>query len=271
MTDYARYRSANFLLDELGITEPEDLCIESIAQHCNATIIYKSLSGCAARLVGHGDRAIIAVDQNANQGRQRFSAAHELGHWLFHRLQITSLIACQEQVFWNEWGQKKSKENQANTYAADLLMPEFLFIPRARNLEISFQVVLYLAELFQTSLTATAIRLVQLGSFPAMIVCHSKQSRRWFIRGPDVPTIIWPQDKPGIQSVAHDLLRGDYVPRGPVTIQADNWITHQSSRHHLIQEDSWRLRGGEVLSLLWWKDENQLLELEEQENERDSE
>lgn len=271
MSDYTRYRTAKFLLDELGITEPEDICIAAIAQHCNATIIYKPLVGCAARLVGQGDRAIISVDQDANQGRQRFSAAHELGHWLFHRLQVTSLVSCQEQVFWSEWGQQKSKENQANTYASDLLLPEFLFTPRVRNLEITFQVVKTLAELFQTSITATAIRLVQLGSFPAMIVCHSKQGRQWFVRGPDVPTVIWPLDKPGIHSVAHDLLRGDDVPGGPVIIQADNWISHNSSRHHRIQEDAFRLRGGEVLSLLWWKDESQLSEIEEQEDDRDSE
>jgi hypothetical protein len=45
------------LLADLGITEPQELEIEVIAQHCQATITYKPLSGCAARITGNEDRA----------------------------------------------------------------------------------------------------------------------------------------------------------------------------------------------------------------------
>ena len=74
------YTSAAELLDELGITEPVELDMEAIAQHCQATIIYKPLKGCAARITGNEDRAIITIDDACRRERQRFSAGHELGH-----------------------------------------------------------------------------------------------------------------------------------------------------------------------------------------------
>ena len=47
------YRSPAAILEELGITEPEDLDIEAIAQSCGATIVYERLDGCAARILGN--------------------------------------------------------------------------------------------------------------------------------------------------------------------------------------------------------------------------
>src|SRR5687768_12988516 len=45
MTQPARYRPAIDLLKELGITEPSEIDIEAIAQHCGATVTYGRLSG----------------------------------------------------------------------------------------------------------------------------------------------------------------------------------------------------------------------------------
>ena len=59
------FRSPDALLQDLGITEPEELDIRAIAQHCGATIVYKRLEGCAARITGTEDRAIITLDSNS--------------------------------------------------------------------------------------------------------------------------------------------------------------------------------------------------------------
>ena len=81
--------SASVLLEDLGITEPDELDLAVIAQHCRATILYKPLEGCAARIAGNEDRAIITVDSNSPRERQRFSAGHELGHWMFDRGKVS--------------------------------------------------------------------------------------------------------------------------------------------------------------------------------------
>ena len=62
---------------------------------------------------------------------------------------------------------------------------------------IEFATVRRLTELFQTSITATAIRLVERGEFPALLVCTDRFGARvWFVRGPDVPDSVWPLDGP---------------------------------------------------------------------------
>ena len=109
------------LLAELGITEPNELEIEVIAQYCEATVVYKPLKGCAARITGNSDRAIITIDSQSRRERQRFSAAHELGHWMFDRGQV-SYLSCEEAVFIQQWS-KFNPETRANRYASDLLMP----------------------------------------------------------------------------------------------------------------------------------------------------
>ena len=40
------------------------------------------LTGCEANIIGRGDKAIITINSKSIPGRQRFSAGHELGHWM---------------------------------------------------------------------------------------------------------------------------------------------------------------------------------------------
>lgn len=247
------------LLKELGITAPEEIDIGAIAEYCQATVIPQRLHGSAARILGVGDRAFITVDSESPRARQRFSAAHELGHWMLDRGKLATFI-CSEKNFINDWS-VDNPERRANRYAADLLLPQFMFEPAALNREITFETVRQLCARFQTSLTATAIRLVELGSFPAMLVCSSKEGRRWYFRGPDVPAVIQLRETPGAYTDAYDLLKGGTTSNQPVDVQADDWITHPRSRYYSIREHSLKVNNDLVLSLLWWKDERQLLDL----------
>jgi Zn-dependent peptidase ImmA (M78 family) len=264
VTPRPHYRSPPALLRELGITEPEDIRIEAIAEHCGATIFYEPLAGCAARIVGYGERAYITVDSRSRRERQRFSGAHELGHWMADRGKISSFL-CAEKVFAREW-EEDNPERRANLYAADLLLPKFMFEPRAKNREITFDAVIALAGDFQTSLTATAIRLVQLGSFPSMIVCSELGRRRWFFPGADLPSALRLRDVPGPYTSAYELLRGSNNYEGSTDVQADGWIDHPTAQRYTLREDSRHIGNDLVLSLLWWKDERQILDIEEDES-----
>lgn len=260
MTAASVYRSPLSILQELGVTEPEDLHLEAIAQYCGATIVYEPLKGCEARLIGYGDRAIITVNTESYLPRQRFSAGHELGHWMRDRGKIA--FVCAASTFALEWSDD-NPERRANRYAADLLLPEFMFRPFAQTKDITFATVKQLAGRFQTSTTATAIRLVEQGSFPAMIICNQLGRRRWFLRGPAVSDKLWPYSEPGRDTVAYDLLRTPAEPPGPVEVRADGWIDHSDSYRYHLCEDSVRVPPNLVLTLIWWKDESQILDLDE--------
>jgi Zn-dependent peptidase ImmA (M78 family) len=262
VTASPHYIPALKLLRDLGITEPADIRIEAIAEYCGATIVYERLRGSAARILGFSDRAFITVDSESRRERQRFSAGHELGHWMIDRGKVASFI-CTDKVFAAEWG-ADNPERRANRYATELLLPKFMFELRAKNKDIVFDTARELAWDFQVSLTATAIRLVELGSFPAMIVCNELGRRLWFIRGSEIPEVLWPRDTPGAYTSAYDLLRGSGKVEGPVDVQADGWITHPLARGYTLREDSIKIGEHFVLSLLWWKDERQLLDIEDE-------
>jgi Zn-dependent peptidase ImmA (M78 family) len=119
------------ILDELGITSPEDLDIEAIAYHYGATIYYEPLSGCEANIIGRKDRALITVNSNAIPTRRRFSAGHELGHWMRDRERIA--FGCTQKDLDSQWtateGSTNNPETRANQFAGDLLLPNRLFVP----------------------------------------------------------------------------------------------------------------------------------------------
>lgn len=259
--------SAETLLAELGIRDPKDLDIEAIARHCGAQVVYEHLKGCAARIIGYGDQAYITVDASSARGRQRFSIGHELGHWMLDRARGS--FACEERAFATEWrSDSPGLEECANRYAKDLLLPASMFGPRAKNLPMTFGSVRSLAGQFTMSLTATAIRLVELGSFPAMLVCSENRRRKWFVRGPDVPAFIWPLETIQPATVADDLFDGAKQTEDASEMYACDWVTPCASGRYGILESSTRITSSLVLSLLWWKDEQQLIDLDEDLDER---
>lgn len=70
------------------------------------------------------DRFEIAVNSKHHPNRQRFSMAHEYAHYLLHRGKIDSMPEGERILHRN--GDRNSIEYQANTFAAELLMPEVL-------------------------------------------------------------------------------------------------------------------------------------------------
>jgi IrrE N-terminal-like domain len=253
------YQSPDALLHELGISSPELIDIEAIAQYCAATIVYEPLQGSVARIIGYRDRAIITVDSDSPRPRQRFSGAHELGHWMADRGGVSHFV-CSEKQLASEWS-RNNPETRANRFAGGLLLPTEMFREDARNCDVTFAVVGSLANRYQTSLTATAIRLVELGSFPSMLISFQRGSKRWewHMRSPMVPKELWPADLPSSEALAYDLLQGS-SDCAPCEVGSWGWFEHPDADRFSVHEDSIRVMD-RVLSLLWWKDESQLLEL----------
>ena len=259
------YRTPSQILSDLGIQEPGDIDIEAIAEDCGATIRYQTLFGCAARIMGYKDRAIITIDQNCSRPRQRFSAGHELGHWMRDRGQIA--FQCQNKAFIKEWS-VENPETRSNRFASDLLLPGKMFRAQIHKQPVIFETVRDLGNLFSTSLTATAIRLVEYGDLPAILVCNSPQKREWFVPSGEVRNKIWLEPRPGKGSLAYALLRGEAISLPAKEVGADAWVNHPNASKYWIHEDSFLLSDGFVLTLLWWKDETQLIDIDNELDER---
>jgi IrrE N-terminal-like domain len=172
---------------------------------------------------------------------------HELGHWAHQRGQT---LDCRVEEISPQGA--LSPERVANNYAADLLMPRYLFNSAARSFaKLNFKTVSDLADLFKTSRPATAIRLVEGGHSPAILVCHGLKGRKWFVRGPDVPARWFPRDDLDADSFAFGVLFGkvadDPMPR---KIGADAWFDRRDADRYVVHEQTMRSAADEILSLV---------------------
>jgi hypothetical protein len=241
-------RPAERLLQHLGITEPGEIDLDAIAFYAGARVRYRPLEGCEARIIGNGDQAIITVKANSHYRRKRFSIAHELGHWHHHRGQC---LVCRAEERYRP-RDSLSPERVADGYAADLLMPSYLFRPLARQYaKLNFKTVSALADAFAASQTATAIRLVESDHTPAFLVCHGPNGRKWFARAPSVPQRWFPQDTLDAESFAFGVLFAgkpdDAVPR---KIGADAWFDRSDADRYEVHEQTYRIGPDEILTLI---------------------
>jgi uncharacterized protein DUF955 len=252
-----RLTPAERLLQELGITEPGEIDLEAIAFHLGARVRYRKLEGCEARIIGCNDTAIITIGKDCSDRRKRFSLAHEIGHWTHHKGQT---LVCRVEESLPQG--RMSPERVANTYAADLLMPRYLFGPVARAYpKLNFNTVSDIADIFHASRPTTAIRLVEGGHSPALLVCHGSKGRKWFARSPDVPSRWFPRDELDADSFAFGILYGkapdDAVPR---KIGADAWFDRRDADKYMVHEQTIRSASDEVLTLVLLSDTEMLEE-----------
>jgi Zn-dependent peptidase ImmA (M78 family) len=246
------------LLDELGIVEPNEIDLDGIAAYCGAYVVYEPLRGSDARIVGTRDKAIITINSNALPSRQRFSIGHELGHWMWDRGNM--VLSCSAEVQDRHWSGVDC-ESLANRFASELLMPAEMFRDRARGRPATMDTVADLATQFQSSLTATAIRVVECGSFPCMVLSHSPSGREWFFGSPEVDGKLWPNKLLDEYSFAHDLLKGRSASRASGLVDGDAWINHAKAGDYEIFESSVLITADRVLTLLWWENEKMISDL----------
>lgn len=121
-----------------------------------------------------GSRTVKLNDLHAKRfrekpGFERFTKAHEIGHWILHVDQAVLGFGClpglerRERVLCRN-GAERPMERQADLYAAALLMPTDLLIKAARAYDLCRWPELYaLAEAFDVTITALKIRLERLG------------------------------------------------------------------------------------------------------------
>ncbi|MGR3368682.1 ImmA/IrrE family metallo-endopeptidase [Paracoccus sp. SCSIO 75233] len=187
-----------------GVTEPGQIDLETIAWTMGAKVRYRQLESCEAKITGVQDKAIITVDDRFGVRRARFSLAHEIGHWKRHRNQI---LACAKQDIGSANGKAKVKEREADRYAAELIMPRFLFLPRMRGIgRTSFNAIDELAEAFDVSRKATALRFVDLSAAETMLICYGPNGRKWFRKSSSWPDSWMPRKDHDPDTGVMDLL-----------------------------------------------------------------
>lgn len=247
---------AEAVVEGLGISSPEDLDVDAIAFDAGVEIVYEQLNGCEATLAGFGDRAVATVNPSPYRGRERFSIAHEVGHWELHRGRS---FRCRVDSVEENFSSARELEKEADTFASHLLMPSGLFSPRIHALgRPNFKQLGDLAAEFGTSLTATALRLVGIDTLPAIVACYTRAGLRWHVAAKHVPRRWYLKDQVDEDSFAHDLLFSGKECRSLGKQSADAWFTNMDAERYEVLEQCIPLRGEEVLVLLYLGDSQML-------------
>jgi Zn-dependent peptidase ImmA (M78 family) len=240
---------AERLLQSLGIEEPEEIDLEAIAWSLGALVKHRPLDGCEAMIVGNKRKAVIAVNCLSMPSRQRFSIGHEIGHWHLHK---GRMLFCSGREIDRPTSGPLNPEQQADAFAADLLLPNYIFRPVATSIRrLNLKTARELADRFKASLSATLSKLVAVDRFPIVIVRHGQGGRTWFARSQHLPGYWFPRLDLDPESSAFDLLfKGGKEDTFPRKIGADAWFDFRGADRHEVQEQSFSLPNNEIMTLL---------------------
>lgn len=202
-------QKAEELLRELGITA---LPVDPFAIAAGRNIIVQKKPDTAAKgvsglLMRVGDAfGIMYATHIESDGFQRFSVAHELGHY-FLPGHIDAVLTNGAHESRAGYVSDDPYEKEADHFAAGLLMPDRLFKSALIKASDGLEGIYELANLCGTSITATAIRYVDKASIPVAIVVSTGPRMDYAFLSTamqDFPNLEWPR-------------KGNPIPGGTLT------------------------------------------------------
>lgn len=125
------------LLNKHHIKEPP-VDVEKICETHGLSVIRKDVESISGFIVRNDGKAVIGVNSSNVPARQRFTIAHELGHYLLHTpstddIHVDSGFEVRFRDELSSQGTDKS-EQEANFFAAELLMPQKFLEADLRNI-----------------------------------------------------------------------------------------------------------------------------------------
>ena len=165
---------ANKVLKSFYVGAPEEIDLNVIANLCKLSIEHGSIDSCEGRLISNPHGGIIRVGNNQSEERMRFTIAHEIGHYRLHK----KVLIIDNQQNLNTW-HDQSIETEANIFAAELLMPEFLFVQELRGKTPSLELVNKLSRRYKTSKLASAIQMIEYTNEPCALVYSACGKIKW--------------------------------------------------------------------------------------------
>ncbi len=265
-----RDEAASFL-EELGITELPIVPVE-ICRMLGIHYVEEQLAGLDGYLIldtANGASLICVNNRIIEQGRKNFTVAHELGHFCMDGLHKKAFY-CSSEVIESFKTTLDSVEGRANEFASELLMPRNIYHPLVKKLEPGWDAIKELAGLSKTSLTATAIRFVDLSDFACCLVVSCAGKIKWFHKSDEFrPHVQMDSRLVSKGTVAFDIFQGCAPADSFEDVKACDWLTGKGVHKHTeILEWSLPLNSyGHVLTLLY--DEEGIAGWEEDDYEED--
>jgi len=232
----------------IGYAHPTELPIEVLAYMRGALVRSSPVRGARANLVRVGTRGIIGVAEGLPNEQRRFAIAHELGHFEVHA-NVSWLGLCTGDDLIAGY-HASGREEEANAFATELLMPADLFEPGCDVARVAWDAIERLAASFQVSLSAAAIRFVELSYERVAVVCCKDGRVAWTSHSADFHGRIERGARVGEATLAHDFFAKAAVSEAPEAVPAGAWL-ERATDGEIIEHARAMPRLGLVMSLLW--------------------
>jgi Zn-dependent peptidase ImmA (M78 family) len=247
--DVEQLSPAERLLWGYGVTKPSHIDLDAIANEKGAQVIYRPLDGCEARLLVREEQAIISVNSKSKDGRQRFSLAHELAHFICDRK--VGFFLCAKEDIGPQNMKAKSVEASANSYASQLVLPTYLVDPWLQDRKATLDLASSLGNEFNASLTAAAIKLIKRTAAPACVTCHTQSKMMWHQRSASFPSEFYVVSELHQDTDAFKIVFGGISGMSrPKREPANRWMSGRDTYRLEVTAQSIKLPDSTVLSLL---------------------
>lgn len=251
-------RMADEIIRYYAITKPDEIRLEDISMDRNVLVREGPLTGSEAYLIRKGGKGIVRIREDIPEvGRKRFAIAHELGHWEMHSDENQMKFCTEEDM---SGYQGHPMEIEANSFASELLIPTRLASKTFSSAAPSIEVVKNLSATYATSLTAAAVRFVQLSKEDCLVVFSMDGIVQWWRKGKEFSSI------PGLErhhplhpeSEACEVFGGEKASAKMVRVPNEAWFPWaRNNRNFEVYEQSIQLgRYSTILTLLWVISEN---------------
>lgn len=137
-----------------------NLLLDKIAEKQNIAVVYEDLPSSESGYIRRdNNQYTIGINRKHNPRRQRFTFAHELGHYFLHRTDTAGDTILRDEIFFRIEN-SSSIEYAANEFASRLLIPEDRL---EQKLKDGICDIKSLADFFDVSVPAMKYRVISLG------------------------------------------------------------------------------------------------------------
>lgn len=217
---------------KLALKGPID--VVQVASSLGIDVYEDELDRCDGVLLRLDGRALILISLKCTyDSRKRFTVAHDLGHFCIPSHNSREFRCTEEEI--SNYRSVRMREREANEFASELLLP-LSELQKALKGPPSMRVVRDLAESYGTSMTATAVKVVQGTCEPVAVVLSSKDRIEWAVRSRSFPFSV----RRGIlheHTYAIDYFTSGNLPGCTEQVLASAWCT-DSRRDQLLAEES---------------------------------
>jgi Zn-dependent peptidase ImmA (M78 family) len=252
LSDLAEFIALDYC--SCGIISPE-----IIADKIGITYSYGNYGNCFDGLLEYDGGFHIYLNTHDNlspdNSRVRFSFAHELGHYFIdeHRNALKKGKSLHKSF--NQYLQRNIVEKEADHFASSLLMPQQFFITDIGNKKFSIDILNTLKDKYKVSLTACALRFLEIDKYPIMLVYAENNQVKWKFCSKDF-RYKWLQNG---KLVPRDTVMGEYFNlnnteniKKTETVWANDWFRYV--KDDALQEKFYEYcvtHKNAALSILW--------------------